>query len=388
MSHEPGIIRPRRRQRFDVVESGAAVRAERSTRVLIRVPLATVDPTPNTQTTAPQRKSSSQAGAVTTGHKVATNSTIAASNTTNQVELGSTSPAITHSTVPSTSKEPRELVARLPQESKQYWRIDAAHTTTASPHSPVPSSLERRATALIRMLERKSLLAIGMIVAAAAIAATVMMLTNRSHQNAGLVEQTQSENSSAHPVKETNQHPSLPAPPRATSGMGSPITQPAAGNSIGRGPELTPPGTAPVNSGLPTAVLGTTLNNQLPATRNETVAAANLPAAISASANSNVANASGTHPAAGNNQTPVMAEYRWPQPAVPSTGNPGMYQNGFGPGAGSVAGSAAATTAPILEARRETLPTINTGDSRLGFGTSAAAAFDGGIGKPTEQLPR
>lgn len=69
-------------------------------------------------------------------------------------------------------------ILQLPGPAQQL-RIDAAHREAPPPHSVALTWLEKRTDLLGGLLERKSLLAIGLIVAAVATAA--LLLTSRSH---------------------------------------------------------------------------------------------------------------------------------------------------------------------------------------------------------------
>jgi hypothetical protein len=357
MSQDTGTIRPRRRHRIDAADGETAMgRSEHSTRVLIRVPMISAE----VKASAPQ---STRAAKTSSGVPVsprASQSDTAAIGSSKTVGIEQGSAAIERRQIESApSAKPVSQDSNVPADSTPRWRIDNAHTAAPAIHSASPAKTGN-AGWLINVVARKSVLAVVLIVAATAIAATVMTLGNHSHQNISPAEAVHNGDSTSHPAKEAYQHPALPAPPRASSQNG-PL--------------------------LPAAVLSTTMNSASTGVQDSNaMAAANAPAAISQVAAPNFTVDAGKKPNAINSQSPLMADYHAPLPAVPPSNDPTSFQNA--PGSAVASGTGPAMAPPIYAARRETFSAGAQNDVRMNGGQPAMAAFDGGIGRPVEQTPR
>jgi len=127
--------------------------ARQSARVLIRVPV------------------------LQPGSSLPTESKLAA-KTTVEEQPGSTNIAHHSSTRDRAGRGSRQSESLLQHNSAQQLRIDAAHLEAPSPHSP-PNWLKQRANLLGGLLERKSLLAIGLVMAA--LVTVTLLLASQAH---------------------------------------------------------------------------------------------------------------------------------------------------------------------------------------------------------------
>ena len=157
MGQPSETIRPRQRRRTDPAGSSAtASRAEQSTRVLIRVPLVSIGKTP----APPSNKTPGKAPGSTPAERPAA-----------PPSAGRESAAL---------QQESTLVSR-PPNTRSELRIDVAHADASGPHSAAPAWLEVRGGWLAGILQRKSLLTIGLLVTVGVLAALLSSHRNNRH---------------------------------------------------------------------------------------------------------------------------------------------------------------------------------------------------------------
>ncbi|HTQ39424.1 MAG TPA: hypothetical protein VMJ32_10365 [Pirellulales bacterium] len=199
MNQQQDAIRPRHRRRKEACATGEAAipRAQQCTRVLIRVPtvssgaaaggVRTIEPSPiATVSLAPRAAITGAATNVS-----AATGGASAGGEPGAYAMGSASavpppPVMTVGKQPGSlsssqawqQKKPATQPQTLPSEKKQL-RIHAAHRESTGPHSAAPAWLEQPGQWVTGVLQRRSLLAFALIIAAAV--GVALMFHNHAH---------------------------------------------------------------------------------------------------------------------------------------------------------------------------------------------------------------
>jgi hypothetical protein len=289
-------------------------------------------------------------------------------------------------------------------ETVSRWRIDAAHTTGPATHAIAKAQATQPASWLAQVIERKSLLALGIIALATGIIAICVIAFNQAHQHLPAI---RVDAAVSQPSADEANPRFMPATPRASNDTDlrlpprSAIEKPTAARDAAGDPHQP---SSHDRSLLPAAVLGTTLNDSPRSSVNpvangaiangsipssqlaaNSLSAMNSPASIAPSnpTNQNPAGRSANAQNAQTTSVPLMADYHAPERAA------APFENSIGAQgrAGSVAVGANQNPAagPILEARRQAI-TGNAASATSGI--SGGARFDGGITRPNESFPR
>jgi hypothetical protein len=366
-------IRPRHRRRHRMAATNPAVaRAEQSTRVLIRVPVVTGVPPTILRPAAAQSSTTLERGE-TKQERTQINSAPSGlkallNDTTAKRPAGSPQPSQVQQQSPRLS--PAQPGAKLPSEAagqhvertlggaptqpvgNPQFRIDAAHIDSTGPHSAAEVWVEKRGGVLSNVLQRRSVLAVALIIAGAV--GIAMMLHGRTQHRAIKSETDSGANASRGDLKSDGRFPEA-----ATVPNGSP--QSLNGNHAGSG-------------GFSGGMLGGLLTAQQ--------STGNGGSSNQQQISGPQYGADGVRPA-----NPAAAPDRWKAPAganMPASIEPiGNIQQ---PAAGPT--SSGIDQGPLYSAYRDTAQPNGSAISGPSGRSSGAAEFDGNINNPSVQFSR
>ena len=182
MDLDSGKIRPRRRDAVGSQNAPTESTAERSTRLLIRLPHLALPESaqdtsairPNVPSAAIQTQRVDKPAAIRPAPRIIATPAASVGSITTGPSPSAKSVADVTVTTPAADLPAAESVTR--------WRIDAAHVSTPSTHSAANRQEASRNNWLAQIAERKSLLAIGIIALATGIIAIGVVMFNQSHQ--------------------------------------------------------------------------------------------------------------------------------------------------------------------------------------------------------------
>jgi hypothetical protein len=201
MNEPQDAIRPRHRRRpLSVTANPAIALAEQSTRILIRVPVATAGatsaggqnsgaklspPAPHVQTKSELKPASTGLSGLKTLLNESTAKPPASSREGAAAREQNTSWRVVHPG-PKLAAETAPQIESLPQraaeqvDTKSHFRIDGAHAETPGPHSAAAGWLEARGRGLVDLVLRRSLIAVVLIIAGA-VSVAVMLHSRTQH---------------------------------------------------------------------------------------------------------------------------------------------------------------------------------------------------------------